>query len=331
MKKVLKGISIGFVCAMMLVSVACQKSSGTAAAKIDYPKKAIEVMVGFAAGGANHLAAENLKPEAQEIFGQPMTVTCKPGASSAIANTYVAGAPADGYTLLNATLSLPISLYTGVVDYKMEDFVGIAMYSNVTPCLVIRADLPVNNLQELIKYANDNPGKFTWGHSGVASTLHLAGCIMLDEMGILKNVKEVPFTGTNEAVAQVLGGHIDAVLSFPATVQDQVKVGKMRVLGVSGPERVAEFPDVPTFVESGFNANLTSSRGIFARKDTPKEVLDILEAGFKKIIESDKFKERAVNLGEPPVFMGSKEFTELYYEQCSAIKAAVEKVGLAAK
>lgn len=302
-------------------------SAGTVATAT-FPTKPLEIIVGFAAGGANHLAAENLKPEAQDVFGQPMRVTCKPGAASAVANSYVATMPSDGYTLLNATLSLPISLYTGSADYAMDDFTGIAMYSDVTPCLVIRAGLPVNSLEELVAYAKGNPGKFSWGHSGVASTLHLAGSIMFDEMGIIDIVKEVPFTGTNEAVAQVLGGHIDAVVSFPATVQEQVKAGNMRVLGASGPVRVAEFPDVPTFQEQGFNATLTSSRGIFVRSDTPQEVIDVLEAGFKIIIESDAFKKRAITLGEPPVFMNSKDFNALYRQQCSTIEAVTKKLGL---
>lgn len=311
------------------VSAPAPVQSSEPAKTIDFPKKPLEVIVGFAAGGANHLAAENLKPEAQSIFGQPMSITCKPGASSAVANSFVAAAAPDGYTLLNATLSLPISLYTGAVDYKMEDFVGLAMYSDVTPCLVVRSGLPVNSPEELVAYANNNPDTFTWAHSGVASTLHLAGCIMFDEMGILDKVKEVPFTGTNEAVAQVLGGHVDAVISFPATVQEQVAAGNMRVLGVSSTQRVAEFPEVPTFQEQGFEALLTSARGIFVRSDTPQEVRDVLEAGLKEIIESQAFKERATTLGEPPVYMNSKDFTALYQQQCITIKSVVEKLGLA--
>lgn len=309
------------------VAVFCLAAPAVLAAS-EFPVRPIEIIVGFAAGGANHLAAENLKPEAQEVFGQPMKITCKPGAASAVANSYVSAQPADGYTLLNATLSLPISLYTGAATYKMEDFVALAMYSNVTPCLAVRADLPVNSLAELAAYAKNNKGKFTWGHSGVASTLHLAGCIMFDEMGILDDIKEIPFTGTNEAVAQVLGKHIDAVISFPATIQEQVKAGNMRVLGVSSTKRVDEFPDVPTFPEQGFNATLTSPRGIFARSDTPRAALDALEAGLKQIIESPAFRERAITLGEPPVFMGSKEYNELYREQCGTIKAVMEKLGL---
>lgn len=294
-----------------------------------FPKKPIEIVVGFAAGGANHLAAENLTTEAKTTFGQPMRINCKPGAASALANSHVAAAAADGYTLLNATLSLPISLYTGVVDYEMEDFVPIAMYSDVTPCLIVRSGLPVNTAAELVAYAKANPDTFSWGHSGVASTLHLAGSIIFDEMGIIDIVKEVPFTGTNEAVAQVLGGHIDAVISFPSTVQEQVAAGNMRVIGVSSTVRVDEFPDIPTFQEQGFNATLTSSRGIFARSDTPQEILGALEIGFRTIIESEEFKERAITLGEPPVFMNSKDAIALYHEQCSTIQGVVEKLGLA--
>ena len=326
MKKTIKRTGIML---LVLIAMVSMISTGALASAANFPQKPIEIVVGFAAGGANHLAAENLTPEAKEALGQPMSINCKPGAASALANSYVAAAAPDGYTLLNATLSLPISLYTGVVDYKMEDFVAIAMYSDVTPCLVVRADLPVNSLEELIAYANDNPNTFSWGHSGIASTLHLAGCIMFDEMGISSLLKEIPFSGTNEAVAQVLGGHIDAVISFPSTVQEQVKAGNMRVLGAAGPARVEEFPDVPTFQESGFNAALTSSRGIFARSDTPQEILDTLEAGLKVIIESPEFKERAITLGEPPIFMNSVDATALYHDQCATIQAVVERLGLA--
>lgn len=344
MKKGQRLISILLVMAILLFAAGCNPktepvtdsakaptepaSSAEPEKKVDFPKKTIEIVVGYAAGGANYISAENLKPEAQEVFGVPVTITAKPGAASAVANSFVAAAAADGYTLLNATLSLPISLYTGTVDFKKEDFVGIAMYSNVTPCLVVRADLPVNTLEELIAYANEKPKEFTWGHSGVASTLHLAGCNMLNAMGIYDKVKEMPFTGTNEAVAQVLGGHIDAVLSFPSTVLEHVKAGNLKVLGVSGTERVAEFPDAPTFVESGYDAVLTSSRGIFVRSDTPKEIIDILEAGFEKVVKSDDFRERAIKMGEPPVYMNSKDFTALYYDQCDKIGVMVEKLGL---
>jgi len=323
---------VSFVLAifMMFSMSACNSATpANNSSNSKFPEKPLEIIVGFAAGGGNHLAAENLTPGAQGAFGQPMAVTCKPGAATAIANSYIVASPADGYTLLNATLSLPISLYTGAVDYKMEDFVGVAMYSDVAPCLVINSNLPINSLDELVEYVKANPGKFTWGHSGVAAVPHLAGSMMFKEMGIIDLVKEVPFTGTNEAVAQVLGGHIDAVISFSVSVSEQVKAGNMRVIGISSPERIDDFPDAPTCIEQGYDVTLTSSRGIFVRSDTPQEIIDKLEAGFKTIVESEEFQERAVALGEPPVFMNSKDFTKLYHEQCDIVKVLVEELGLA--
>lgn len=322
--------------AMVLSLAACStpdnpgspSASGDTSADTAFPEKALEIIVGYSAGGANHLAAENLTYESQTFFGVPMTITCMPGAASAVANSYVAAAAADGYTLLNGTLSLPISMYMDTVDFQKEDFIGIACFSEVTPCLVVRADLPVNSLKELVDYCSQNPGSLTWGHSGVGSTLHLAGCNMFAKMGILEQVTEVPFSGTNEAVAQVLGGHLDAVLSFPSSVQEQVRAGNLKVLGVSGESRVEEFPDTPTFVEQGYDAVLTSTRGIFVRSDTPSEIVARLEAGFAQIIQSDDFRERAANLGEPPVYMNSADFTKVYYEQCDLIAELIRDLGL---
>ncbi len=300
----------------------------SAALAADFPTKPIEIIVGYSAGGANHLSAENLTFSASDVFGVPVVVTTMPGGSSAVANNYVSISPADGYTLLNGSLSLPISMYVGTVDFSKEDFVAIAMFSEVVPCLVVRASLPVNNLDELVAYCQANPGSFSWGHSGVGSTLHLAGSYMFKSLGIMDLIKEVPFTGTNEAVAQVLGEHIDAVLSFPATVQEQVRAGNLKVLGVSSTERVAEFPDTMTFEEQGYDVLLTSTRGIFARSDTPQEILDVLEDGFRTIIQSEDFMDRAVKLGEPPVYRDSEEATALYLEQCTTIEELIKELGL---
>ena len=294
---------------------------------IDFPTRPIEMLVGFAAGGANHIAAENLKPEAQRVFEQPMNVVIMPGASGAIAASFLTNANADGYTVLNATISLPISLHTGIADYKMEDFVGLVMYSDVAPILSIRADLPVNTLEDLIAYVKDNPNTFTWGHNGLGASFHLTGSLMFREMGILDYVRQVPFTGASEAVTQVLGGHLDGTVTFPGTIQAQVNAGNLRVLGVSGTQRVQEFPDAPTFLESGYDVTLTSFRGIFARSDTPQEILDILEAGFAEAVKSEGFRERAIATGEPLVFANSKDFTAIFYEQSIALRTIMEELG----
>jgi len=294
----------------------------------NFPAKPVEVIVGFAAGGGTHLAAELLSPEASKFLGQPIQVTCKPGAGGAIGATAVATARADGYTLLYATMSLPISLYMDSVDFSENDFVGVALASNVAPLMAVKADAPFSNAKEMKAWIAANPGKFSWSHPGVGSTLHVLGANMLFAMEVTKQVKEVPFKGTNEGISAVLGGHVTAVSSFPASVLEQVRAGKMKIIGVSSPARIAELPNAPTFIEQGYNAILTSTRGVFAPKKTPKDVLAALDVAFGKIIQSPDFQKRAITLGEPAVYANAAEFDKMYREQCVMIKALLKEIGL---
>lgn len=294
----------------------------------NFPVKPVEVVVGFAAGGGTHLAAELLTVEAPKFLGQPIQITCKPGAGGAIGATYVATARADGYTLLYATMSLPISLYMDSVDFGENDFVGLALASDVAPLLAVRADAPFNSAKEMKDWIAANPGKFSWSHPGVGSTLHVLGANMLYALGVTKQVKEVPFRGTNEGISAVLGGHVTAVSSFPATVLEQVRAGKMKVIGVSAPKRIPELPNAPTFLEQGFKATLTSTRGIFAPAKTPKDVLGILDKAFAKIIQSEDFQKRAIKLGEPAVYADAATFNEMYRDQLVMIKALLKEIGL---
>lgn len=308
--------------------LACVVLAATFIGAADFPTKPVEVVVGFSAGGGTHLAAELLVPEAPKFLGQPIQITCKPGAGGAIGATSVANSRPDGYTLLYATMSLPISLYMDSVDFEAEDFVGVALASNVAPVLAVRSDAPFNNAKELAGWVKANPGKFSWGHPGVGSTLHVLGASMLFAMDIIEDSIEIPFAGTSESISAVLGGHLGGVSAFPASLIEQVKAGNMKIIGVSSPERIPELPDAPTYIEQGFNATLTSTRGIFAPSDTPTEVLAVLDETFGKIITSADFARRSEALGEPAVYGTAAEFDAMYRGQCVMIQKLLEELGL---
>jgi len=313
---------------------ATAEQSGTSepsSAPLDFPKKPIELIVGYAAGGGTHLAAELLAPDADKYLGQPLNIVCKPGAGGAVGATYVAKSKPDGYTLLYATVSLPTSLYMSDVEFEQSDFIGVAMCSDIAEVIAVKADAPFNNAKEMVDWAKANPGKLTWGFPGVGSSLHLTGANVMDAMGITDVVKEVPFDGTAESVAGVLGGHITAVSCFPTSISEQVKAGQMKVIGIQAAEKVADWPDFPTFVEQGFDAKLTSWRGVFAPKDTPKEILDYLDKAFGELIATDSYLERATTLGEGRAYKNAAEFTKVYNDSCPTIQAVVEKLGLSVK
>ena len=323
---------LSLILATLFLITGCSPSSpatdGSKPKEVDFPNKPVEMVVGFSAGGGTHLAAELLTPEASKFLGQPIQITCKPGAGGAIGATAVATAKADGYTLLYATMSLPISLYMDTVDFSKDDFVGIALASDVAPVLAVRADAPYNNAAELIEWIEKNPGEFSWSHPGVGSTLHVLGANMMYRMDVINEIKEVPFAGTNEGLSAVLGGHVSSVVGFPASFLEQVKAGEMKIIGVSSPERISDLPDVPTFLEQGYEATLTSTRGVFAPSATPKEVIKVLDESFEKIIKSEDYLKRGTDLGEPPVYANSEAFDKMYREQCDMIEELHKEIGL---
>lgn len=296
--------------------------------KLDYPTKPIELVVPYAAGGGTHLAAELLSPGAQEYLGQPLSINCKPGAGGAIGANYVAMSKADGYTLLYHTFSLPATIAMGDVDFLAEDLIGIAQCSTVAPVIAVKADAPYNNAEELVEWVKANPGKFTWSFPGIGSSLHICGANAFNAMGIQELVIEVPFDGTAEGIAAVLGGHVNAISCFTTSLAEQIRAGEMKLIGVQAPERVAEYPDEMTFVEQGFDAVTTSWRGVFAPKGTPQEILDYLNENLEKLIMSDSYLERATTLGEGRVYKNMEEFTQQYLSDVELVKPLLKKIGL---
>ena len=318
--KMMKKVSFALTCALAF---------GASAFAADYPRKPITMVVPYAAGGGTHLAAEILTPGAEKFLGQPLEIVCKPGAGGAIGATYVAKAPKDGYTILYSTLSLPTAPLIGKVGYKTEEYVGIAQCSDVASVLAVRVDAPFNNAKEMVEWAKANPGKFSWSHPGVGSSLHIQGANAIYQMGIASVTKDIPAKGTAPGIANVLGGHVTAISSFFPALSENVKAGQMKVIGVVGNKRLEELPDVPTFEEQGYPALITSWRGVFCHKDVPMEIRKFLEEKFAEIIASPEYQERAKKLGEPQVYANSEEFTKVLMKGHEDMTELVKAIGLA--
>ena len=303
-------------------------SQASSAPALNYPTKPIEMIVGFSAGGGTHLAAELLSPDAQKYLGQPLNIVCKPGAGGAIGATSVANAKPDGYTLLYATFALPASLGLGDAEFAPEELVGIAQCSSIAPVIAVKADAPYSTAQELTDWVKANPGKFTWTFPGIGSSLHICGANALYAMGIYDDVIPVPYDGTAEGVAAVLGGHVNAISCFPTSLTEQIKAGEIKVIGLQATDRSDMFPEFPTFKEQGFDATTTSWRGVFAPAKTPPEILEYLDAKFAELIASDTYYDRAMTLGEGRAYLNAADFTDLYIKDCEVVKPLLEKLEL---
>lgn len=322
-KKAIKVLLLTFVLLTSLMA------AGSLAA--DYPRKPIEMVVPYAAGGGTHIAGEILVPGADKFLGQPIQVTCKPGAGGAIGATYVAKAPKDGYALLYTTLSLSIAPYIGKVGYKVDDFIGIAQCSDVASVIAVRSDAPFDDAVGMVKWIKNNPGKLTWTHPGVGSSLHIQGANVFFQSGVLKETKDIPNKGTAPGIAAVLGGHVTAISSFLPALSENVKAGSLKVIGVVGDKRLEELPELKTFKEQGVPAMVTSWRGVFVHKDTPTEIVKHLEDAFAKIIASNQYKDRNKKLGEPLVYANGAAFTKLARDQAKDMEILLTEMGLAVK
>lgn len=338
MKKVLAlCLSLVLLCAVLTACSAktstTTSSSATAATaaaekKLDFPTKPIELVVPFSAGGGTHLAAELLAPEAEKYLGVPLNITCKGGGGGAIGSTYVANAKPDGYTLLYNTISLPTALALGDCEFDKTALVAVARCSAIAPVIAVRADAPFNTAQEMVAWINEHPQEFSWAFPGVGSGLHLCGANALNVMGVTDKIVDMPFDGTSEGLAAVLGGHVTAISCFMSSLSEQVKAGEIKVIGIQNTERSADWPDIPTFLEQGYDATVTNWRGIFAPAGTPQEVLDYLNDAFAQIIGTDDYLQRANDLGEGRAYLDAKDFNEAYLNDCDTVAAIVKQIGL---
>jgi tripartite-type tricarboxylate transporter receptor subunit TctC len=228
---------------------------GSASAQPDlaagYPNRTVKIVVSAPPGGGVDIVARVLADRLGKLWGQPFVVENRPGAGGNVGAEAVANAEPDGYTLLAAQ---PAPLTTNTIMYRKLNFDSaafepLAIMTLIPNTLVIRTTLPANNLQELIAYARDNPGKVNFGSQGVGTTPHLTGELFARLTGT--KLTHVPYRGTAQAVNDLVAGHLDLLFFQLDSVRGQVEAKRARMLAVTAEERVAAMPGVPTMAEAG--------------------------------------------------------------------------------
>ncbi len=282
----------------------------TPSAAQDYPNKPINIVLGNAPGGAHGVLCQIFADNAKKYLpkSQPIMLLYKTGAGFGIAGDYVAKAPADGYTILSYPNDLSVKLAKdgSQMSFTKDDFIPIVSIGMTPLCLPVHKDSPYKTLEDVIAYAKKNPGKFTYGTSGIATLVHLGGEVLQNRCGI--ELKHVPFTGGTPAVTAVMGRHIDTYLGSPTgTVLGNLKDGQMRLLAVFGRERHDDFPEVPTCLEKGYDVVVTSWLSLVVRKETPPKVVDILREAFTKTAEDPEVKKLVAPVNYKPVRWSPEE------------------------
>lgn len=280
-----------------ILATALALGASTAWAADPYPARPVSIVVGFAAGGSTDLLARTLAKELSEQFKQTFIVENKPGANSNVANTFVARATPDGYTLLMVPFGLAVNpyLYKGL-KVTVDNFAPIALVAQVPNMLVANKDLPVDTLKAFIDYSKANPKAVSYGSPGVGSSLHLGGELFRQATGA--EMLHVPFNGSGPALVAVRSGDVSTAFDNLSTVAPMVRSGSLKALAVTSERRSDAFPDVPTVAESGYpQYEISSYFGLAAPAGTPPAVVDALNKAVMKAVSGPAFQAQFKTLG----------------------------------
>ncbi len=309
-----------FVIFLALVSLVFSDASAWAQQKaVKYPTKAIEMLVGYAAGGASDITARLFAPHLEKYLGQPVVVVNKPGGGGEITYTTLAKANPDGYTLglINspATIAIPLSRK---VSYSMSDFAYIGNIIYHENLVVVKWDSKIKTFEDFIAEAKAKAGKFNVGNSGPYADDHLASLALQHAAGI--KVKDTPFQGTAPSLVSLLGGHIDAVVCNVADIVEKVKQEQVRVVFTMGEKRNELFPNAPTLKEKGLNVVMGNYTTLGAPTKTPPEILDKLIQAMNQAMSDPEFKKKAGDAKLPVKFFGAEEISKIYKQDTTTLE-----------
>ncbi len=255
-----------------------------------FPEKSLEMIIPWSAGGGTDVAGRLYASYVEKELGQTINVLNVPGGNSAVGAVQVKNSKADGYTMLLLTLDILTVEAQALAPVGYRDFKLLNTFTAQPTVLVVRKDSGWKNVEDYRQAALANPGGLKVGVNGEGALWHQAGVVADNEMGT--KVTYVPYTGSGEQTAALLGKHIDATYISYNSVASHVKEGTLVALGVLTAERVASTPEIPTFTESGYKAVYSSWRGIGVPKDTPEEVMVVLRKAAKAAFDQEEFKKK---------------------------------------
>jgi tripartite-type tricarboxylate transporter receptor subunit TctC len=271
------------------------------AAAQDYPKRPIELVVPFVAGGTTDNVARLMAQRFSESWGQTVVVNNRAGGGSTIGTNAVAKAPPDGHTLLVTTIGFAINAGLQKLPYDpIGDFTPIAELASLPLVLVVHASVPATNLQEFIALAKSKPGGWDYASSGTGTSPHLAAEMFKSMAGI--ELVHVPFKGNAEAMNSLMGGHVKIYFALVPAVLQHIKTGALRAIAVTTEERLPYLPDVPTIAELGFPGyEISSWQGVFAPAGTPKDVVGKINGELVRMLNVPEIRRRILQEGADPV------------------------------
>ena len=288
------------------------------------------MLVPFGAGGALDLIARVLADGLRNELGQAILVDNKPGASGLLAMRLAAGAAPDGYTIILSSESNHILL--SLLDSKFpmdvaKEFVPISLSGQFQHTLIVKKELPVSSVKELVEYLRANPGKLSFGSSGVGTQAHIAG----EYLSLLTQSKmvHVPYRSSPAALNDLLAGNLDINFQSMPAVRSYVDSPRLKMLAVLSSERLKELPDMPTMAETGFpDFVLSSWMGLFGPAGLPSDIRQQLSDALVKVGKNPELQGRIRGAGIEPVGSDAGTFTQFVDAESKKWKTFIDRTGI---
>lgn len=294
--------------------------SASGLAQLNYPERPIKLLVPFPPGGSTDIFARMIGNHLGKLWGQPVIIENKPGASGQIAMEQLLKSPADGYTIYLGnigSLAVNVALFKNLAYDPRKDVDPVAQIATVPNILVLKPKSSFKSVNELIQYAKQNPGKLTYSSGGNGSAAHTA----MEYFKLLTHtdIVHIPYKGTSPALTDVIGGQVDMIMTGAPPLIPFIKAGKVIPVGVSTAKRIDAVPTIPALAETGVpelkRFDVSQWYGLVVRAGTSKDIINKLNSGIRSTFASEQAKEQVKNEGailklsspeEFKVFIGSE-------------------------
>jgi tripartite-type tricarboxylate transporter receptor subunit TctC len=313
-------------------AVACAAVAISAVAA-DFPTKPLTVIVPFPPGGSSDATMRAMSGKLTERLRQPVVIENKPGANGTIGAGMVARAPADGHTFLIGsvgTYAITPNLLKNLTYDTLKDLEPLTLAVRTPNVIVVTPSLPVNTLPELVAYMKKNPGKVSFASAGIGSTDHLSS-VLLWQQTKTEGV-HVPYKGGGVAIADVMAGHADVIITNLGVLVGHISSGKLKPLAVTSSKRVPELPQVATVAESGFKElEVYSWQGIAAPKGLPPEVSRKLAEALVESLNDPTVRKTLETAGFEVVASSASEFGDTLKRETARWKTVIDTAGIKAE
>ena len=324
-RKRLGGAMLVSALAMAATGCAEQSDTGGSAAE-DFPAKEVRYVIPFDPGGESDITARLQQQALEKALGQPVVVSNRPGGGGSVGWSELAnGTPADGYTVMGANLphTLLQPLARDDAGYKTEDLKWVYIFESTPNAFVVPKDSPYNSIQDFVDAAKNET--LTVGGSSDFSANHMGTLALNEKAGI--ELTYVPFSGTAAAAPALLGGQVNALMTYNTEALELQDQGA-KVLAVASEERLDELPDVPTFKEEGLDVIEGAWRGVAVPPDTPDEIVSRLADAFEQVNQDPQVREKMTNLGFHIEDMGPQEAADFISTRQEEARQLLQTFGL---